>query len=214
MSPPVPPVSAIADVLRLWGIDGWLTPPLRPVVAAVQPIIGTVMTITIVAGDTGPGLAPVYSMLSHDLTGRFIVIGGGAEVSGAVWGEIMSTAAAANHANGVLVDGFVRDCSSMTAVGLPVYATDECVVGPNGTAHVVEVGGAVSIGGVAIDPHDSIVVDQTGCVRIPHALLDEILEASARYAAGEERVVEALGAGQPLTSAYLHKKTVVDELRR
>ncbi|MCU1364774.1 MAG: putative dimethylmenaquinone methyltransferase [Ilumatobacteraceae bacterium] len=210
----MPPVSAIADVLRLWGVDGWLTPPLSPVVAAHAPVIGRVMTISIIAGAAGPGLAPLYSMLSRELSGRFVVIGGGTHVDGAVWGEIMATAAAANHAGGVLVDGLVRDVPTMAAIGLPTYASADCVVGPNGTAHAVEVGGTITIGGVSIDPLDSVAVDATGCVRIPHARLDEVLEASVRYAAAEDRVVQALTAGEPLTSAYLHKKTVVDELRR
>lgn len=210
----IPPVSAIADVLKLWSLDGWLTPPLHPVVAATTPIIGTVMTISLVTAPAGPGLAPVYSMLSRDLTDRFVVVGGGSQVQGAVWGEIMSTAGHANDASGVLVDGYVRDRPTMAAIGLPVYASAQCVVGPNGTAHVVEVGARVSIGGVDIDPLDSIVADETGCVRIPHTQLDDVLEASARYAAAEDRVVQALVAGEPLTSAYLHKKTIVDELRR
>ena len=210
----IPPVSAVADVLKLWGLDGWLSPPLRPVVAASGPTIGRAMTITIVSAATGPGLAPVYSMLSRDLSGRFVVIGGGAQVNGAVWGEIMSTAACANDCTGVLVDGFVRDRPTMASIGLPVYATAECVVGPNGTAHVVEVGAPVRIGDVVIEPLDSIVADDTGCVRIPQSQLADILEAATRYAAAEDRVVRALVAGEPLTGAYLHKKTIVDELRR
>ncbi len=210
----IPPVSAIADVLKLWSLDGWLTPSLYPIVAATTPTIGKVVTVSIVTALAGPGLAPLYSMLSRDLTDRFVVVGGGAQVHGAVWGEIMSTAAHANDASGVLVDGFVRDRPTMAAIGLPVYASAQCVVGPNGTAHVVEVGAPVSIDGVVIDPLDSVVADDTGCVRIPHAELDDVLEASARYAAAEDRVVQALAAGEPLTSAYLHKKTIVDELRR
>lgn len=210
----VPPVSAIADVLKLWGIDGWLTPPLSPVVAAEEPVIGRVMTISITSGASGPGLAPLYSMLSRELSGQVLVIGGATHVDGAVWGEILATAAAAQHAGGVLVDGAVRDVPTMSAIGLPTYASGRCVVGPNGTAHAVEVGGEITIGAVGIDSQDSVAIDATGCVRIPQAHLDEVLAASVRYAAAEDRVVQALAAGEPLTSAYLHKKTVVDELRR
>lgn len=214
MTVAIPPVSAIADVLKLWGVDGWLTPPLCPIVPVVKPAIGKVMTISMISAATGPGLAPVYSMLSRDLTGRFVVIGGAGQVDGAVWGEIMSTAASTKGCSGVLVDGSVRDRPTMTAIGLAVYARDECVVGPNGMAHVVEVGGRVNVGGVDIDPLDSVVIDETGCVRIPYAQLDEVLDAAARYAAAEDGVVRALVAGEPLTGAYLHKKIIVDELRR
>jgi 4-hydroxy-4-methyl-2-oxoglutarate aldolase len=97
---------------------------------------------------------------------------------------------------------------------LPVYAADQCVVGPNGTAHAVAVDDDVVVGGVVIAAGDTIVADETGCVRIAQAEVDEVLDAARAYAAGEARVVQALQAGEPLTRAYLHKKTVVDELRR
>ncbi|MCU1392933.1 MAG: Demethylmenaquinone methyltransferase-like protein [Ilumatobacteraceae bacterium] len=210
----IAPVSAVADVLQLWELDGWLTPPLSPVVPARQTVIGKVVTITIVSSPTGPGLGPVYSMLSRDLSGRFVVLGGGMSVAGAVWGGIMSTAAHLNDATGVLVDGIARDVPEMTAVGLPVYATESCVVGPNGTAHVVEVGGAVAIGGVIIDPQDSIVADSSGCVRIPYDHLDDVLAAAELYADAEQRVLQALRDGESLTSAHAIRKAVVEQLRR
>lgn len=210
----VPPVSAIADVLKLWGIDGWLTPPLRPIVPADEPVLATATTISIIEGESGPGLAAVYSVLSGNLLDSMVVVAGASAVDGAVWGEIMCTAAVTHGASGVLVDGCVRDTAELSAIGLPVYATDQCVVGPNGTAHAVEVGGDISIGGVVIANGDTIVADETGCVRIPQTRVNDVLEAARAYAAAEERVVQALVAGEPLTSAYLHKKIVVDELRR
>jgi 4-hydroxy-4-methyl-2-oxoglutarate aldolase len=210
----IPSVSAIADVLKLWGRDGWLTPPLTAVVPCSAPVRGTATTITIVAGESGPGLGPVYRLLSSSLFDRFVVVGGAGAVDGAVWGEIMSAAADAQGAAGALVDGWVRDAPEMERIGLPVYAADQCVVGPNGTAHAVAVDDDVVVGGVLIAAGDTIVADETGCVRIPQAEVDEVLGAARAYAAGEARVVQALQAGEPLTRAYVHKKTAVDELRR
>lgn len=213
-NPVIPPVSAIADILVLWGMHGWLTPPLRPVVPALVPVLGVVSTISIIAAPFGPGLGRVYETLSTDLTGRFVVVGGAGAIAGAVWGEIMSTAASSHGATGVLIDGSVRDQRNMAATGLPIYAADQRVVGPNGTAHAIEIDATVTIGGVSISNGDYVVADETGCVRIPHAALDEVLEAAGRYVAAEDRVLESLHAGEPLTVAYLHKKAVVDALRR
>jgi len=215
----IPPVSAIADVLALWGHDGWLTPPLAPVVPAAEPIIGRVQTVSVTAGATGPGLVPIYDVLSNDLADRFVVIAGAAPVPGAMFGEILALAAHGCGALGVLVEGSVRDQPAMTALGMPVYAVDQCVVGPNGHAHVVAVGQPVTItngngADTTIDVDDHIVVDATGCVRITSALLADVLDAATRYAAAEDLVVAAIGEGQPLASAYHHKKSIVDELRR
>ncbi|MBI5089491.1 MAG: hypothetical protein HZB15_11720 [Actinobacteria bacterium] len=209
-----PPVSAIADVLALWGRDGWLTPPLTPVIAAAEPMVGRVQTITVQVGSSGPGLSRIYDVLSSDLTGRFVVIAGAAPLPGAMFGEILALSAQRCGALGVLIDGNVRDAPSMAAVGLPVYGTGQCVVGPNALAHVVAVGEPVEIGGVRIDTDDHIVVDATGCVRVGAHDLDDVLDAAARYASAEDLVVEALQSGATLATAYHHKKSAVDELSR
>lgn len=212
--PLVPPASAIADVLALWGHDGWLTPPLHPVVVASAPAIGRALTLTISAGTAGPGLAPIYDVLSGDLTGRVLLLAGASAVPGAVWGEILTLAALQQGATAVLVDGWVRDKTEMTALGLPVYANGEQVVGPNGRAHLIQIDATVMVHGVAVTADDMIVVDRTGCVRVPSARADAVLEASRRYVAAEELVAKALAGGEPLARAYRHKKSIVDELRR
>ncbi len=208
------PVSAIADVLALWNEDGWLTPPLHPVVPATAPIVGRVLTITISTGKTGPGFAPIYDVLSNDLSGRVVLLAGAHAVPGAVWGEILTRAALQQGASAVLVDGWVRDRPATTALGMPIYASGEHVVGPNGLAHATAVQSQVMVGTTTIDPDDLIVLDATGCVRLRAATADAVLQAAQRYAAAEDLVVKALNEGEPLARAYRHKKTITDELRR
>ncbi len=213
----VPPVSAIADVLALWGDDGWLTPPLSPVVAATGAILGRVRIVVLAAASAsasaGPSLTPMYDLMSTDLSGRFVIFAGAHPVGGAVWGEILTFAARQRNACGAVVDGFVRDVPAMNELGVPVYARAVCVGGPNGRAHVVGVDVETHVGGVVIDPDDHVVADATGCVRIRAARLGEVLGAARRYAAAEQQVTDALTAGEPLSSAYRYKKLAVDELR-
>jgi regulator of RNase E activity RraA len=207
-----PPVSAIADVLALWRRDGWLTPPLAPVVAPAQPTIGRVQTISVEVGRTGPGLAAIYDVLSSDLSNCFVVIAGAETLPGSMFGEILALSAQQCGALGVLIDGNVRDVPAMEAVGLPVYGSGRCVVGPSGLAHVVAIGEPVEIAGVTIGTDDHIAADASGCVRLTPADLDDVLDAAARYATAEDRVVDALRRGEPLATAYRHKKSAVDEL--
>jgi len=210
---PVPPVSALADVAALLGSDGWLTPPLQPMVRNAAPAVGRVRTLNMAVGDDGPGLGPVYELLSEDLTNCVVVVAGAASLGGAIWGEILSLAAHEAGAVGVVVDGWVRDRSAMEAIGMPVFGRGERVVGPAGRAHVTAVDIAVHIDGVRISTKDAMVVDGSGCMRLPAARECELLDAGRRYAAAEERVVEALRAGVPLREAYLHKKEVVTSLQ-
>ncbi len=213
-----PPVSAIADVLALWGMDGWLTPPLTPVVAASAAVSGRALTVQLAHDTSGPGLSPIYDVLSADLRDRVVVIAGARPVPGAVFGEILAGAARQQGAAGVLVDGWVRDRDDMTAIGLPVLAVGERVVGPNGCAHLLSVGEPVSIESfgdavaVTVATDDVIVIDPSGCVRIPADRADDVLDAAGRYAAAEVLVAAALAAGEPLATAYRHKRAMLAEL--
>ena len=208
----VPPASAIADVLALWGRVSALTPPLAPVVPAPAPVIGRARTFRLARGASGAGLAPLYDALDRSLDGEVIVLAGADTVGGAVWGEILATTAAASAATAILVHGAVRDVADLPPT--PLYAAGVNVVGPNGMAHVVEVDAPVAVGEVVIDHGDGIVLDATGCVAIAGGDVDGVLEAAATYAAAEQQVVDAVRAGTPLAEAYLIKKSAVDQLRK
>jgi regulator of RNase E activity RraA len=213
-APWVPPVSAIADVLAMWGRDGWLTPPLYPLVPSPVAIVAPLRIVEVHIAGAGPGLRPLHEVLSERLDGRFVLIAGAREAAGAVWGEILSTAALLRGAAGVLLDGAARDRAGMAGVGLPVYAASQAVGGPAGTAHVIALDVGVTIDAVEVEPDDVVAADTGGCVRIPTAEIEAVLEGAARYAAAEELVVEALRGGHVLTDAYHHKQAVVAELRR
>ncbi len=207
-----PPVSAIADVLALWGLDGWLTPPLLPVVPAPVSVSGRALTVQLVHDESGPGLSPIYDVLSSDLRGRVVVLAGARAVPGAVFGEILAGAARQQGATGVLVDGWVRDRADMVTIGLPVLAAGERLVGPNGAAHLMSVGEPVSVDGVAVQTDDVIVIDPAGCVRVRADLADQVLDAATRYAAAEMLVARSLASGEPLADAYRHKRALLAEI--
>ena len=208
----VPPVTAVADVLALWGHDGWLTPPLTARVAADAPRLGRARTVHLASGATGTGLADVYELLSSGLDGDVLVIGA-SDAPGAVWGEILATAATGAGAAGVLVHGAVRDVSAMRSVALPTYSAAVAVVGPNGGAYVQHVGQSLPIGDTTVAEEDVIVMDGEGCVRIPAAIATDVLDAARQYAEAEEQVLDALRSGTPMRDAYVHKRETLDRLR-
>jgi regulator of RNase E activity RraA len=208
----VPPASAVADVLALWGRDGWLSPPLAPIVPAAVAVAGSARVFTLAHGAGGAGLGPLYDVLDTDLTGQAIVLAGAHATPGAVWGEILAATAAGSAAASVLIDGAVRDVDDLPAT--PLYARGTNVVGPNGLAHVVAVDEPAMIGEVGIDSGDTVVADATGCVRIAAADRAAVFEAAGVYAAAEQRVLDAVRSGTPLSEAYLIKKTAVDQLRK
>ena len=149
-------------------------------------------------------MTPIYELLSNDLKGRIVVIAGAtrcpARCSARSWAAPPSSAVRA----GVLVDGGVRDRPDMAELGLPVYARDERVVGPNGLAHITSFGQTIAIDtaiGVTttISDADHVVIDATGCVRIAAAVgLDAVLDAARRYAAAEDLVASMMAEGESL----------------
>jgi 4-hydroxy-4-methyl-2-oxoglutarate aldolase len=208
----IPPVSAIADVLALYGRDGWLTPPLAPVVAPSEPRIGRACTVGLCAESPGSGLAPLHEIVSRPLRDEVLVIAGARPIGGAIWGEIMSRAARRQGAVAILLDGIARDAGAMADEGLPVFAAELAVVGPAGRASIRTVGEPVEIGAVSVAPGDTIVVDASGAVRIASADAGAILEAARAYAEAEQEVMDALAAGEPLVEAYRFKKAAVSAL--
>lgn len=215
MSSSVAPVSAVADVLALRGLDGWLTPPLVPVVPVAgtdRPAGATARTVRLELAERGPGLAPLYELLDGDLSGCAIVVGG-AGVPGAVWGEILSRAARLAGVAAIVVDGAVRDRGAMTVEGVPVYASGEAVVGPNGRAHVVAIDESIAIGDVIVSGGDTIVLDASGVVRVRAGDAADVLDDARSYASAEERLLAALAAGEPLSTAYRIKREAVQELQ-
>ncbi len=201
----LPSTTALADVGQLAGRPLHLTPPL---VWRSPPTVrrqGVAVTLRCgVAGD-GPGLAPMRDVLDGDLTDRVLVIAGAVHAPGAIWGEILSVAAVARGAVGVLVDGPCRDHAAVTRTGLPVASASEATAGPDGRVHVIETGGPVALGTTTVDEGDVIVLDQDGVVSLPVALAADLLSAARDYEAAEGEVLAALRSGTSLRASYLAK---------
>jgi regulator of RNase E activity RraA len=207
VSEAVPPSTTIADVLLMHGTPGCLTPPLRTVSAPTTPVCGRAVTVRLQPGSREGGFDALYALLSEDLHGAVVVVAGMAEVPGAVWGQILSRAAAHRGAVGACVDGAVRDVSLLDAERLALWATTLHTAGAPGQAHVAEVGGTVRIGGVEVAQGDVIVGDAAGAVRLPQRSADTVLHQAHALAVAEERVLEELAAGVRLNQAYHHKRS-------
>lgn len=204
----VPPTTAIADVLQLRGLKGWLSPPLRPVHRS-QAVLGAARTVQVAPGPGREGLWPLLRLLDEDLDGRIIVIAGAQVAAGAIWDEIAARAALASGAFGALIEGGVRDTNSFRDLELPVWALYEATVGPGPDVHVASTGEPVEIAGVRIADGDIVIMDWHGVVALP--TLDVIHDAYA-YADAEENVVIALQDGSTLAEAYRHKADLLPKI--
>ena len=210
--PPLPPTTAVADVLALRGRRGWLSPPLRRMVPSSRGsagLVGTARTVSLRPGRGGFG--PLYDLLSEDLGDQVLVVGTPSN-DVAVWGAILSTAAAQVGLTAVLVDGPVRDVGECCTLAVPLWASATRTVGPAGGLEVASIGEPVDIGEVTVDEGTVVIADDDGVVALPYTDADTLLADAVTYAVAEERVSTAVRSGTALRDAYRLKSDAVARL--
>jgi len=107
---------------------------------------------------------------------------------GAFWGEVQTTIHKGLGCLGVVTDGCVRDITMM-APGFQVLAGS--ITPSHAWVHLVDIGGAVNVGGMMVSDGDLIHADRHGAVVIPHEVVAKIPEAVDLLARRERVIIEA-----------------------
>lgn len=130
----------------------------------------------------------------------YVVTGGSQRY--ALWGELMTTAALARGAAGVVADGYIRDTRQVLQLGFPVfchgsYAQDQRVRGK-----VIDFRVPVEIGGVRVEPGDLVMGDIDGVLVIPREVEQDVIRMALEKVSVENRVREALREGVSAEAAF------------
>lgn len=160
--------AAISDSLsRLPGAVG-----LRPYHSHARVMVGQALTVRTAAGDN----LMIYKALDILQPGQVIVVDGGADISRALFGELLAALAVSRGAAGIVIDGAVRDAVALASSDFPVFARATTPRGPyrNGPG---ELDVPVSIGGMVVSPNDIVVGDPDGVVSFPGAICRTVLDA-------------------------------------
>ncbi len=104
-------------------------------------------------------------------------------LSACFWGEIMANLFKRLGAEGVVLDGVVRDLDAMRAAGFKTWAAGVTV--SRGDVRVAEVNRPVSVGGMAVLPGDLLHADANGALVIPREIAAEVPGAAGRVAERE-----------------------------
>jgi regulator of RNase E activity RraA len=115
--------------------------------------------------ETGP--KPTIAVI-QDLDGPLVGFG-------AFWGEVQTTIHKGLGCLGVVTDGCVRDITMM-APGFQVLAGS--ITPSHAWVHLVDIGGAVNVGGMMVSDGDLIHADRHGAVVIPHAVARKVAAAA------------------------------------
>ena len=200
---------AVHDVLRAMGLRGFTLPPdLHPLLPD-RTLAGPAFTIE---GRTDPGagahetLLEWTGLLSKARAGH-IWVSQPNDRTVAHMGELSAETLKLKGVLGCIVDGYVRDVRFLLDMQFPTWSrghTPRDIVGhwlPKATDEEIR------IGDVVIAPGDYLIADRDGIVRIPHARIDEVLDAAEAAASTENKVRTAILAGLDPQQAYLrHRK--------
>ncbi len=121
--------------------------------------------------------------------GDLIVVETGDRVS-AMWGELLTTAAMAKGARGIVMDGMVRDVDQILEIGFPVFAAGYSPLDSAGRQEVAAHDVDIRCGDAEIRPGDWVLCDVMGAIVVPADLVEEAIER-AEAKDGDESIVRA-----------------------
>ena len=158
---------------RYWGV---MSPALRPVISG-RRAAGTAVTEAIPAFDS----AILPYVLSMVRPGDFLVIDRLGDDRHSCLGGTVTLAASIAGVAGIVVDGYATDFDEIIENGVPVWCRGPAAL----TTKLLGIGGAINIpvacGGVAVNPGDAIIADETGiCVLRPDEIPAVLLAAAAK----------------------------------
>jgi 4-hydroxy-4-methyl-2-oxoglutarate aldolase len=120
----------------------------------------------------------------------------------APWGELLSTAARARNAAGMVTDGLVRDVKLIREMRFPAFAGGIGPLDSKGRGMIMKIDVPVECGGVPVAPGDWIFGDIDGVCAIPAALAERTVKLALEKVAQETTVRQELAAGESLRTVF------------
>ena len=136
-------------------------------------LVGRAFTVRYV--PVGPGTANSGDWLDDVAAGEVPVIDNGGRVDCTVWGDIMTSVAAAKELPGTVIDGVCRDSAKPVEIGYPLYTRGRFMRTGKDRVELAETGGVVTVGGVRVRQGDWLVGDADGLVVVAAGILDDVL---------------------------------------
>lgn len=203
--------AAISDALDSLGWrKQWMHHSIRPL-SSEYAICGPAATMHIAEVKEEDTEAP-YEMLIQSLDslqpGEVVVIDCDGSENIAVWGELLSTAAGARGAVGVVMDGLCRDVARVLRMKFPAFGRGTLCTDIRGRGQVVSFREPVSCGGVRVNPGDMIFGDIDGVLAVPTDLWPEVFERASQKARTENTVRDEIRSGAFLRDVWAKHKVL------
>lgn len=156
-----------------------------------------------IAGPAVTALCPpgdnlsMHRALRLAQAGDVLVVVCQSETSAAQWGDVATRYALKMGLAGVVVQGSVRDVDTVSALGLPVWATAVWPIhADKGKLGAVNL--PVTCGDVLVRPGDLVVGDGDGVVVVARQHAAEVVQAAKAKMAREDEIAAAIERGEAL----------------
>lgn len=196
------PTPAVSDALDALGLaEGWLSHEIRPAWAGAR-LTGYALTARLVplgeneTFDESLALREYADVFKEVPASSVAVLDMSQEMIAAGWGQVTSRIARDAGCTGALIDGPVRDITSVAAQGFPVFSRGYLPSSIRGRFRVESVQAPVTAGGREIAPGDLILGDANGAVVVTASEATTVLKAAENLAHLDVWWMEQLDAGR------------------
>jgi len=197
-----------ATVYEAQGAKGALDSGIKPIDKAMR-VAGPAVTVDIRPGDN---LMLHYAMLKVK-AGDVLVVDAKGFVEAGPWGDVFTEQAIKIGLAGLIINGAVRDASTIIQMGFPVFCRGLSIKG-TGKNQPGKLNVPICIGDVQINPGDIVIGDQDGVVVVQKDEVDfaisSSLEREEKEASFREKIrngattVELLGLSATLQRLNLN----------
>lgn len=165
---------------------------MKPLAAGMR-LAGQARTVACMVGDN----SAVHAAIRLVRPGEVLVIAAGGYRDTALWGGLLTQAAIARGAAGVVIDGAVRDVAEIRGLGFPCFGTAAVPAGPHkGFGGTID--GEIACAGCQVAPGDVVLGDDDGIAVVPLGRAEAVLAACREKIAQEAEALERLAAGTTL----------------
>jgi 4-hydroxy-4-methyl-2-oxoglutarate aldolase len=194
-----------SDVMDELGIVGAVPAAvLRPNDPKAR-VVGRALTVRNVAASAPvpdkvkAGVSGLGEIEAHNLAepGDVLVVQGVDQVSNL--GGMSATIGHRQGEIGAIVDGGARDVDHSRSIGLPVWSRSVSPITGKWRVETVAVNKPVTICGIAVNPGDLVLADETGVCFVPRERAGEVLQRAQRNAAAEKLRDKKIAAGVPIS---------------